>query len=166
MLVGLAWTTAREQGKKLLLPIEVLRALDPEEQLSYFLDRMREEGLAPPEVDEELLRRFLHGTAARESAARRYVPRSYDGAITVFRCAERDPLWLEKLAAAGLPPDDQTLGWGELSAASVNVIDIPGHHDVICHEPFVQTLAQRLRAILASARAEQKTSASAVTSIA
>jgi thioesterase domain-containing protein len=166
MLVGLAWATSREQGKKLLLPVEVLRALAPDEQLAYFLERMQEAGLAPPEVDQELLHRFVYGTAAREKAARSYVPQPYDGAITVFKCEERDPLWLEKLTAAGLPPDEETMGWRELSAAPVNVIDIPGHHDVICQEPYVQTLAESLRACLAAASAEEKSAANAVTSIA
>jgi thioesterase domain-containing protein len=166
MLVGLAWATSREQGKKLLLPVEVLRALAPDEQLTYFLERMREEDLVPPEVDQELLRRFLYGMTAREKAARHYVPQPYDRAITVFRCEERDPLWVERLIAVGLPPDDQTFGWRELTPEPVNVIDIPGHHDVICQEPFVQTLAENLRACLAAAPVEKKSAANAVTSIA
>jgi thioesterase domain-containing protein len=162
-LVSLAWSTSREQGKRLLLPVEVLRQLDRDEQLRYFLEKMREEDLAPPEVDEELLRRFLYGSTAREGAARRYAPQGYPGVITVLKCEERDQLWIERLVAAGLPPDNQTLGWGELSVEPVNVFDISGHHDVICQEPYVQTLAERLRACLEAASAGRKPLASAVT---
>ncbi|HEX6716526.1 MAG TPA: amino acid adenylation domain-containing protein, partial [Pyrinomonadaceae bacterium] len=153
MLVGLAWSTSREQGKRLLLPVETLRQLNLDEQLDYFLEKMREQDLAPPEVDQELLRRFLTGTAARENAARAYVPQRYSGAITVLSCEERDPLWIERLVAAGLPPDNPTLGWGELSSEPVNVIEIPGHHDVICQEPYVQPLAESLRTCLETASA-------------
>jgi natural product biosynthesis luciferase-like monooxygenase protein/amino acid adenylation domain-containing protein len=162
-LVSLAWSTSREQGKRLLLPVEFLRQLNSDEQLRYFLEKMWEENLAPPEVDEELLRRFLYGSTAREGAARRYAPQSYPGTITVLKCEERDQLWIERLVAAGLPPDNQTLGWGELSAEPVNVFDIAGHHDVICQEPYVQTLAERLRACLEAASVERKPLASAVT---
>jgi natural product biosynthesis luciferase-like monooxygenase protein/amino acid adenylation domain-containing protein len=165
MLVGLAWSTAREHGKHLLLPVEHLRQLEPDEQLNYFLEKMRAADLAPPEVDQELLRRFLYGSAAREEAARRYVPQRYDGVITVLKCEERDQLWLEKLVAAGLPPDNPTLGWNDLSPERVRAIEITGHHDVICQEPYVQTLAQRLNECLAAASVEEKSLATAATCI-
>ncbi len=159
MLVSLAWSTSRERGKRLLLPIDTLRQLSFDEQLDYFLEKMREEDLAPPEVDHELLHRFLQGSAARQCAAQNYVPQSYPGSVTVFKCAERDPLWIEKLVAVGLPADDQTLGWGELSTKPVTVIEIPGHHDVICLEPYVQSLAEKLRACLDTTPASQKSMA-------
>jgi thioesterase domain-containing protein/acyl carrier protein len=159
MLVSLAWSTSRERGKRLLLPIDTLRQLNFDEQLDFFLEKMREEDLAPPEVDHELLHRFLQGSAARQCAAQNYVPQNYPGSVTIFKCVERDPLWIERLVAVGLPADDQTLGWGELSTEPVTVIEIPGHHDVICLEPFVQSLAENLRACLDTAPAWQKSMA-------
>ena len=160
LLRSLAWVTSRERGKRLLLSLDTLRQLNFDEQLDYFLEKMREEDLAPPEVDHELLRRFLQGSAARQRAARNYVPQKYPGSITIFKCEERDPLWVERLSAVGLPPDDHTLGWGELSTEPATVIEVPGHHDVMCNEPFVQTLAQKLAACLA-ASVEQKSLARA-----
>lgn len=155
MLVSLAWSTSREQGKRLLLPVNDLRQLSQDEQFSYFLEKMREHDLAPPEVDQELLARFVTGAAARERAARNYVPQKYQGSVTVFKCEQRDPLWMEQLARIGLDASDQTLGWGQL-VQSVSVMDIPGHHDVICLEPYVQTLAEKLASCLEKASLESK----------
>lgn len=155
MLVSLAWSTSREQGKRLLLPVDHLRQLSQEEQFSFFLEKMREENLAPPEVDEELLARFVIGAVAREQAARIYVPQKYQGNVTVFKCEERDPLWMERLQEAGADPNDPTLGWSQL-AQSVSTIDIPGHHDAICLEPYVQTLAEKLATCLEEASVEAK----------
>jgi natural product biosynthesis luciferase-like monooxygenase protein/amino acid adenylation domain-containing protein len=151
MLVSLAWSTSREHGKRLLLNVEELRRLGFDEQLDFFLARMREEGLAPPEVDHELLARFLKGSAARQRAARDYAPEPYDGPLTLFNCEERDALWVQRIAAHGLDPDDRTLGWGELTSGPVEVLEVPGHHDVICQEPYVETLAARLGAALEAA---------------
>ncbi|HET7114388.1 MAG TPA: thioesterase domain-containing protein, partial [Pyrinomonadaceae bacterium] len=155
MLVSLAWTTAREQGKHLLLPADELRRLSEDEQFDFFLERMRAEGLAPPEVDRALLAQFLKGSAARERAARNYAPQKYQGNVTVFKCEQRDQLWLERLAEVGLDANDPTLGWSAL-AQSVNVVEVPGHHDVICQDPYVQSLADKLRTSLDDATVETK----------
>jgi natural product biosynthesis luciferase-like monooxygenase protein/amino acid adenylation domain-containing protein len=160
MLVALAWTTAREQGKELLLSADELRKLSLDEQFDFFLERMRAEGLAPPEVDRELLARFLQGSAARERAAHNYAPQKYAGNVTVFKCAQRDQLWLQRLAQAGLEANDATLGWGAL-AQSVNVVEIAGHHDVICQEPYVQSLAESLRSSFDAATVETKAASAA-----
>ncbi len=153
MLVTLAWTLSREKGKRLLLPVEELRRLTFDEQLDFFLEKMREEDLVPAEVDHQLLSRFLKGSAARQRAAHKYIPRAYPGRVTIFKCEERDQLWNQRLLDAGLDPHDETLGWQELSAEPVVVIEIPGHHNVICQEPFVQSLADSLHTCLEAAAA-------------
>jgi len=155
MLVSLAWTTAREKGKHLLLSVDELRPLTFDDQLDFFLEKMRQEDLAPAEVDHELLSRFLKGSAARQRASREYVPRAYPGRVTVFRCKERDLLWNRRLSEVGLDPHDHTLGWRELSAQPVTVIEIPGNHDVVCQEPFVQSLAISLGTCLEVVGEEQ-----------
>ena len=148
LLVSLAWTTARERGKQVLLSIDEFRRLSFDEQLDLFIEQMRAEDLAPAELDHELLSRFVKGSAARLRAARNYVPRPYPGRVTLFRCKDRDQLWNQRLSDAGIDPNDQTLGWQELSNEPVEVIEIPGHHEVICNEPFVQSLAASLRTCL------------------
>jgi thioesterase domain-containing protein/acyl carrier protein len=148
ILVSLAWTTSREKGKHVLLSIDELRQLTFDDQLSFFLEKMRAEGLAPAEVDHELLSRFLKGYIARQRAAIEYVPQTYPGRVTVFRCKDRDLLWNRRLSEAGLDPHDSTLGWRELSSEPVSVIEIPGHHEVVCNEPYVQSLAASLSTCL------------------
>ena len=162
ILVSLAWTTSREKGKQLLLPVDELRQLTFDEQLVYFLQKMRAEDLAPAEVDEELLRRFLKGVAGRQRAMHIYSPQPYPGRVTLFKCNERDQLWNERLLAVGLDPYDESLGWQGLSPEPVTVIEIPGHHDVICQDPYVQSLAELLRACIdeAATPASQEQAAS------
>ena len=167
MLVALAWTTSREKGKHVVLPVDELRRLSFDDQLDFFLEKMRAEDLVPAEVDHELLSRFLGGYTARHRAAREYVPQPYPGRVTVFRCKERDPLWIQRLLEAGLDPDDPTLAWKGLSSEPVSVIEIPGHHEVICDEPYVQSLAASLSACLELAtRSNEEQPALAAQSIA
>lgn len=167
MLVSLAWTTSREKGKKLLLPVDELRPLTFDDQLDFFLEKMRAEDLVPAEVDHELLSRFLKGFEARQLASRRYVPQPYHGRVTVFRCKDRDPLWVKRLSDAGLDPHDHTLGWRELSSEPVSVMEIPGHHEVMCQEPYVQPLAASLSTCLeAATRSYEELPALAAQSIA
>jgi amino acid adenylation domain-containing protein len=154
-LVTLAWVTSRERGQNLLLPVEELQRLDFEEQLEFFLDAMRRADLASPEIDHQLLRRFLKGYEARQKAAFSYAPGVYDGRLTVFRCRERDELFVERLKRAGVDAVDPSLGWGEFSTGPVEVEEVPGHHDVMCNEPYVAGLAERLAACISRAEAEQ-----------
>jgi thioesterase domain-containing protein len=46
-------------------------------------------------------------------------------------------------AQALMGRSDRSLGWNIL-AASVDVIDVPGHHDSCTKPPHVETLASRL----------------------
>jgi thioesterase domain-containing protein len=91
-----------------------------------------------------------------------YSPQPYPGRVTLFKCNERDQLWNERLLAVGLDPYDESLGWQGLSPEPVTVIEIPGHHDVICQDPYVQSLAELLRACIdeAATPASQEQAAS------
>jgi amino acid adenylation domain-containing protein len=153
LLVSLAWVTAREKGQQLLLSVDDLKTLDFDDQLRFFLDRMHESGLAPPELDFEILRRLVKGFSVRRRAAYTYTPPKYGGRITLFRCAETDALMAQRLAGVGLDPQEPTFGWRELSD-DVEVHTVPGYHDVICNEPYVQGLAATLRECLDRASTE------------
>jgi aspartate racemase len=76
---------------------------------------------------------------AHFQALRDYVPRSYPGRIMLFR-ARTQPLCN--------PGDRADLGWGELCRGGVRVEVIPGNHETVLHQPYVQILAERLRACL------------------
>jgi len=152
-LVGLAWVTARQKGKYLLLDAETLRRLEPEERLSYFLNEMKAADLTPQEAEISHLRRFLVGFSARQRAQRKYLPQySYGGSVTLCRCEEDDPETRKMLEQAGLDPDDPTYGWSGFSLRPVNTLTVPGHHNRMCEEPYVQDLAVTLNAALERAQ--------------
>ena len=72
-----------------------------------------------------------------------YTFRPFPGKITLVRAADRG--W-EVLGRR----EDQTLGWGSLALGGVEIIEVPtGHFDML-FEPYVETFAEKLQAILPS----------------
>ncbi len=69
-------------------------------------------------------------------AEQRYIAKSYPGAAVLLRTAD----------VVARFPDDSTLGWGTLVRGGLDIRDIPGDHYSIMREPYVQTLADHLRA--------------------
>jgi thioesterase domain-containing protein len=70
------------------------------------------------------------------AAARRYVPRTYPGRVTLFRVTDRDQAW-------DLGAD---LGWAKHVTGGLEIHEVPGDHDTFhIVEANVQVLAQRLR---------------------
>jgi amino acid adenylation domain-containing protein len=152
-LVGLAWVTARQKGKYLELDPEVLRRLEPEERLTHFLKEMKDADLTPQDVEITLLRRFLIGYSARQRAQRKYFPEySFDGSVTLFRCAEEDQETIRMMERAGVDATDPAYGWGKFSGGPVDIHTVDGHHDRMCEEPYVQDLAAALHGCLERAQ--------------
>ncbi|MBW4493514.1 MAG: amino acid adenylation domain-containing protein [Oscillatoria princeps RMCB-10] len=134
-----------------------LSRLKPTERLSYVTDRVKWKieglrqkltdkfylwsGLPNPDLIPEIFRLVEE---ANRQAVRNYLPQVYPGRVTLFRSIERptrkyyDPL----------------LGWGELAAGGVEVVEVPGHHKTLILEPYVRFLAEKLRACLDKAQAE------------
>jgi thioesterase domain-containing protein len=70
-------------------------------------------------------------------AAMNYQPRRWPGPITLFRASvQPDPR---------LPLD---LGWTPFAEGGVEVLELPGDHDLVFREPNIQVLAAQLRARL------------------
>jgi thioesterase domain-containing protein len=122
-----------------------LSRLAPDEQLTYVLERVKAAGLAPPDVELAQLRRHLHVLQTNLQARQSYRPQEYPGPITLLRASER----------SGVVPQDSTLGWGKLATGGVEVQTVPGNHYTMLREPHVQVLAERLRAILRAAQADE-----------
>jgi thioesterase domain-containing protein len=72
---------------------------------------------------------------AHMEAINEYRPRRFSGRVTLFRARTR-PLFHSL---------DEDLGWKDLAAGGVEVIQIPGNHDSILEEPHVARLARRLQ---------------------
>jgi amino acid adenylation domain-containing protein len=144
LLVRLAWVTSRQKGLHLILPMEDLKQLGHDEQLKYFMREMKKYALLPADGELAYLRQFLKGFAARRKSARIYEPQVYDGRLTLLRCEQEDELTTKMFEEAGMKTDDRTLGWGDY-VSDVDIRLVPGHHDVMMADPYVQGVAARLR---------------------
>jgi thioesterase domain-containing protein/acyl carrier protein len=76
-----------------------------------------------------------------DQAAREYVPQPYSGRVVVIR---------PKSNFRGL--EDPTLGWSQVVREGLEVHDIPIYPKGMLVEPFVQLLAEELKACLSGAR--------------
>jgi thioesterase domain-containing protein len=82
--------------------------------------------------------RMLHSVTEFNSlAAHRYVPRAYDGRVTLFWACD-------DLRAS----NDLVEGWRALAAGGIDVQEIPGTHLNIIKEPHVAELANKLTCCL------------------
>ncbi len=70
-------------------------------------------------------------------AAMNYEPRPWSGTTTLFRAAVQPDL--------RLPMD---LGWAPIAQGGLEVVELPGDHDLVFREPNIQVLAAQLRARL------------------
>jgi amino acid adenylation domain-containing protein len=118
---------------------ETLRRTAP----GHWMDTLWEEFQRQREGDAEKLgqptfRRLYRVYVANLTASRSYVPRPYAGAMTLF------------LPVHGPSPEEreEALGWGELCAAGVESIVVPGSHVTLLRTPQVKTLARHLERLL------------------
>ena len=87
--------------------------------------------------------RFYYHSKAHWRVFAGYTLKPFPGKITLVRVADRG--W-EVLGRR----DDPMLGWGSLALGGVEIIDLPtGHFDML-FEPYVETFAEKLKAILPS----------------
>jgi hypothetical protein len=73
--------------------------------------------------------------SAMERAIRAYRPRTYPGAITLFRAMDRSVTGTYS----------RTLGWGRLAKGGVRVIDVPGTHSTVLRPGSEPPMAAKLR---------------------
>ncbi len=130
-----------------------LNRLEPKQKLNYFVDLVigNSQGLmekiagkfyqwtgrALPNSGElpELFRRIEE---VNRLAVRNYVPKRYSGKVTLLRAIERPTRKYY----------DPYLGWGEIAAGGVEIVEVPGHHKTLILEPCVRFLAEKLREYL------------------
>ena len=75
-------------------------------------------------------------------AAREYRPRPYPGHVMLFRSA---------IQSVG-PYHDAKQGWGHLVGDGLEICEMPGDHEDMFREPYVQLLAKELDRALLGAR--------------
>lgn len=87
------------------------------------------------------LPRFIRYDVVRrtiEDVINKYQPQKYVGELTLFRASEQP---------SGCIPDPY-LGWGDLVSGEIRIVDIFASHNSLLKEPFVQDLADRLKALI------------------
>jgi thioesterase domain-containing protein/NRPS condensation-like uncharacterized protein len=89
-------------------------------------------------------KKFNKVTQTYLKARQNYVPQRYSGEITLFKSTNND-----EMSAFG--DFDDKLGWGELAAGGLDIVNVPGDHLGILKEPHVAILASRLQKCLEEA---------------
>lgn len=97
-----------------------------------------------PGVEQPLPSALQKVQEANLKATLAYVPQVYPGRVTLLRCIMEAPGHCH----------DPELGWGGLAAGGLEIHQIPGlHHDILAN-PHVKVLAEKLRACLDKAQAD------------
>jgi len=84
----------------------------------------------------------------QEQAVRDYLPKVYQGPITLFKATDQPILNATELAISRRYP---LLGWDKLAAGAVEVHEVPGNHAFegsLLSEPHVRVLAEKLKVCL------------------
>jgi thioesterase domain-containing protein len=126
-----------------------LQQLDLSERFKYIKDRVVFRTLYRHRADKEkaflldnwaepLPPEYLQVLEANFQADKNYIGKFYPGRAILFRSTVQP-------VALALHPD---LGWGDLIGGGVEVRDIPGHHNDLLREPYIQILAAELKLCL------------------
>jgi amino acid adenylation domain-containing protein len=115
--------------------LETLKRLPGKQRSTYLWRRLtRWLNSTPPTHRHEGPTRNAVWTAM-ERAVRAYRPRTYPGAITLFRAMDRSVTGTYS----------RTLGWGRLARGGVRVIDVPGTHATVLRPGSEPPMAAKLR---------------------
>ena len=118
--------------ERMPLTLEEVRVMSPQERLAMLLDQARLSGLLSPDVAGEHFTRLYRLFAAHVQALLRYVPRVYDGRLSLYRVPREET------------NGHDALGWKRLALGGVEVREVSGTHFTVLREPHVAELAARL----------------------
>ncbi|MEG4344557.1 beta-ketoacyl synthase N-terminal-like domain-containing protein [Microcoleus sp. A003_D6] len=126
-------------GFNLSLSMDVLKKLEPDEQLLYFLDQVKiANRVVPPDFGLPQIREFLHLFKVHAQAMLSYIPQTYGGRIIFFRATEQNEVNAK----------NPELPWIEVARLGVEVLEVPGNHITMNYPPNVQVMAEQLRSYL------------------
>ncbi|MDJ0598488.1 MAG: amino acid adenylation domain-containing protein [Crocosphaera sp.] len=145
-LVKRAQVLERFFGIHLEVDYTELQQLNSAAQYSYFLAKLRQGNLIPPDAGEQMICSLLAVQKASHQALIEYIPQIYPGKITLLRAAR--PLVEDSDGVFSQSFRQPDLGWSELTPEPVDVYDVPGDHITMLAEPYVQELANQLKLII------------------
>lgn len=95
----------------------------------------------PPAIPADRAAAVTRVEAAALRAARQYRPGPYAGRVTIFQVEFWDYAYLFKKR-------DPFSGWGSVARGDLQVITIPGVHELVLKEPNVSAVAEKIRTCL------------------
>jgi thioesterase domain-containing protein/acyl carrier protein len=123
-------------------------SLTEEEQLRAAYDVFKQELMLPDGLDLAYVQRFIHLQSNIDKAVEAYKPLHSDQRITLIR-VEQEREQASRVAQDGQEPElDSTYGWSAVTKANIDVYSVPGTHNEMFREPFVQIVASILQACL------------------
>jgi thioesterase domain-containing protein len=139
-------------AESLSISKEELGQFEGDQRIEYVLKRAAAENLIPPAVDVAQARSFLNVYRVNVRAMRKYTPRVYPGAVTLLKTS----MGLIRTPADGSARSEQiakmvqdpTMGWGELAAGGVQVVEVTGNHQTMMKRPHVEILALNIKTCL------------------
>jgi len=122
------------------IPLKQIRQWEPNEQLTYFLERGKKTNKLFSETTAEQLNHLLYLFKTDLQAIQHYVPQhAYSGQIIFFRATEQH----ESITYAH--PEE---GWFKWSTEKMVVHEISGNHYTINYPPHVEVIADKLKEYL------------------
>jgi amino acid adenylation domain-containing protein/non-ribosomal peptide synthase protein (TIGR01720 family) len=121
-----------------------LDSLCPEDQLRYFLKKLKQVDFVSPDAEVSLIRGFLAVHKASSRASQNYVSQAklYPGPMILFLAHDVAPG--DFRAEDRRLRDDATLGWRQLVSGTIETHMVPGDHISMLNHPNVQALALEL----------------------
>jgi thioesterase domain-containing protein/acyl carrier protein len=119
---------------------EELLQMSSDERLIYLEEQAKSAKLIPEYIDHAQVTRLYQVFTTNIKALQEYEPAAKARRITLIASEQSAKTF-----------SDSTMGWSELSTASVDVYTIPGNHYSIVQKPAVENLAQQLKACIAQA---------------
>jgi thioesterase domain-containing protein len=128
-------------GASLDLSYEAIATLLPEQQLSYFQERLKMADLLAPDIGIEQIRGLI--LVYKNQVQMTYQPKeTYPHQITFFMSSKDESE--EELESL----ETTASGWDKLCSKPLDVHIIPGNHFTMLNEPHVRVLAERLAACI------------------
>ena len=135
-------------GQHLGLPLEHINisfdhflSLGPDERLAYVIEEAKNADLMPADITLSQARRLFEVFKANAKAVSNYSPEMAGCRIALMKASER----ISDL------PQELAMGWDELTENGVEVLEVPGNHFTMIHEPYVRFMAERLKSCIGEA---------------
>ena len=111
------------------------------DRMSQILDYARLERIVPREWDVAWLKRYAAALRGHQAAALQYIPRRYQGRVTLFKPSDR---------AAETKNGSHSYGLEKIATEGVEMHIVPGSHSTMLHGDGAREISRRLLQILNS----------------